>query len=141
MLNLPHPPCSFDFVISIAVIHHLSTASRRIEAIKSILDLLRPASNKMKPSKLLLFVWALEQKFSRRGWDSGDAQDVMVPWILRDTSKGATTDKKHKMYDRYYHLYREGELENDVTVAGGTILESGYEKDNWWAICSPAPER
>jgi tRNA (uracil-5-)-methyltransferase TRM9 len=40
-------------------------------------------------------------------------------------------------YQRYYHLYRKGELEADIAAAGGTILETGYERDNWWAICGP----
>jgi tRNA (uracil-5-)-methyltransferase TRM9 len=140
-LNLPHPPSSFDFAICIAVIHHLSTPLRRIEAIKAILELLKPASNHTTPSKLLIFVWALEQKSSRRGWDSGDAQDVMVPWILKDNTKGAAIGERGRRYDRYYHLYREGELESNVTAAGGITLESGYEKDNWWAICGPASKR
>jgi len=37
-------------------------------------------------------------------------------------------------FHRYYHLYRRGELEDDIQTAGGIILDSGYEKDNWWAI-------
>ena len=36
-LNLPHPDCFFDFAISIAVIHHLSTPVRRVRAIEAIL--------------------------------------------------------------------------------------------------------
>lgn len=137
-LSLPHPPLSFDFAICIAVVHHLSTPIRRVEAIGSILRLLIPASHNTTPGKLLLFVWALEQKFSRRGWDTGDAQDVMVPWIIKDNTKGAPKSEQDKTYDRYYHLYRKGELEDDIAAAGGTILESGYEKDNWWAVCCPA---
>ncbi|VUC31731.1 unnamed protein product, partial [Clonostachys rosea] len=39
-------------------------------------------------------------------------------------------------YQRYYHLYREGELEEDVLAAGGAVLEAGYERDNWWVVCS-----
>ena len=41
-----------------------------------------------------------------------------------------------KTFLRYYHLYRKGELEADIKQAGGMVLESGYEKDNWWAIAS-----
>ena len=40
-LALPHPPNSFDFAISIAVIHHLSTPDRRIAAVKAILETLK----------------------------------------------------------------------------------------------------
>jgi tRNA (uracil-5-)-methyltransferase TRM9 len=140
-LNLPHLPSSFDFAICIAVIHHLSTSIRRIEAIKSILELLCSASAVETSGRLLLFVWALEQKSSRRGWDTGDAQDVMVPWIVKEKSrtKQAADGVQDAKYDRYYHLYREGELHGDIAAAGGTILEAGYEKDNWWAICCPNP--
>ena len=41
-----------------------------------------------------------------------------------------------KTFLRYYHLYKKGELEEDIEKAGGKVLESGYEKDNWWAISS-----
>ncbi|NJR31308.1 class I SAM-dependent methyltransferase [bacterium] len=136
-LNLPHRPRSFDFAICIAVIHHLSTPSRRVEAVRSILELLNPGSCGEIPGRLLLFVWALEQKSSRRGWDVGDEQDVMVPWVLKDNTKGTAGHGQDSEYHRYYHLYREGELESDTVAAGGTILESGYERDNWWAICVP----
>ncbi|KAJ8106621.1 hypothetical protein ONZ43_g7003 [Nemania bipapillata] len=39
-----------------------------------------------------------------------------------------------RTYERFYHLYREGELEEDMRAAGGRVLESGYERDNWWVI-------
>ncbi|KAI9819809.1 MAG: tRNA methyltransferase, has a role in tRNA modification [Thelocarpon impressellum] len=41
-----------------------------------------------------------------------------------------------RTFQRYYHLYRSGELEHDIGLAGGTILDAGYEKDNWWAIAA-----
>ena len=130
-LNLPHPPGFFDFAISIAVIHHLSTPQRRIEAVAAILELLRPPKGAETGARALIYVWALEQKHSRRGWDEGDDQDVMVPWVMR---QGPEPDK---IFSRYYHLYRRGELEHDIIEAGGVILEAGYEKDNWWAVAAP----
>lgn len=39
-------------------------------------------------------------------------------------------------YQRYYHLYRSGELEENIEAAGGDVLQAGYERDNWWAIAS-----
>ena len=139
-LNLPHPKHRFDFAISIAVIHHLSTAARRIEAIKAILETLRPISD-TRPSigggRALIYVWALEQKSSRRGWGEDDEQDVMVPWVMKQ--KDATNGKeKARTFQRYYHLYRNGELEDNIVEAGGSVVESGYEKDNWWAIATAA---
>ena len=153
-LSLPHPNGVFDFAISIAVIHHLSTPARRVEAVKCVLDLLRPSSSSTKSGRALIYVWALEQKDSRRGWDEGHEQDVMVPWVLKQKKDKEAKRKKKKgdakveekaeveepkpdgdkTFLRYYHLYRAGELGDDIAQAGGVVLESGYEKDNWWAI-------
>ena len=130
-LNLPHPLGSFDFAISIAVIHHLSTPQRRIQAVAAILELLRRPIGAETGAKALIYVWALEQKHSRRGWDEGDDQDVMVPWVMKQGPEPGKT------FSRYYHLYRQGELEHDIVEAGGVVLEAGYEKDNWWAVAAP----
>lgn len=116
------------------------------------------------PGQALIFVWALEQSSSRRGWKDGDEQDVLVPWVLKDKGKGsrAPTKKamdiinddgsksdtqtagfgldearKDQVFNRYYHLYRKGELENECKAAGGRVIANGYDKDNWWAIVEP----
>lgn len=112
--------------------------------------------------RALIYVWALEQKSSRRGWDAGDAQDVMVPWVMKPGPRGHQRSHNHKddkkyqqqqevgtaptsapattTFNRYYHLYRAGELEADIRKAGGRVEECGYERDNWWAVAS-RPER
>ncbi|KAI1093785.1 S-adenosyl-L-methionine-dependent methyltransferase [Rostrohypoxylon terebratum] len=145
-----------DFAICIAVIHHLSTRDRRVEGVRALLDCVAP-----RTGKVLVYVWALEQGSSRRGWDEGTAdQDQLVPWVLKSNqpkkAKKSGTSKKEAggrsaeygepepeeaTYQRYYHLYRKGELEEDVKAAGGEILGSGYEKDNWWVIASPKEEK
>ena len=130
-LSLPHPLGLFDFAISIAVIHHLSTPERRIQAVAAVLGMLRRSTDGESRGRALVYVWALEQKHSRRGWDEGDEQDVMVPWVMKQGPK------EGKTFNRYYHLYRQGELEHDIVEAGGLVLEAGYEKDNWWAIAAP----
>ncbi|KAI5852293.1 S-adenosyl-L-methionine-dependent methyltransferase [Tricharina praecox] len=171
-LDLPHPAGRFDFAISIAVIHHFSSTERRVASIKSILGTLRRSTTPGDGGRALIYVWALEQKNSRRGWDKGHSQDVFVPWVLskqyvgsgaaagagnNPTAEGPGTspvngdqvrseglaapaaapppNETTTTYQRYYHLYRQGELEADVVGAGGYVIESGYEKDNWWAIC------
>lgn len=144
-LELPHPPSTFDFVISIAVVHHLSTPARRVQAIAAMLETLKPAQRtsdsnavtQTHSSSALIYVWALEQKHSRRGWDEGDEQDVMVPWVMK--LGVAAQGQSEKTFNRYYHLYRRGELESDVVAAGGTVVDSGYEKDNWWAVAVRKP--
>lgn len=150
IFDLPHQMGKFDFAISIAVMHHLSTSERRIQGVQAVLETLRPGG------LALVYVWALEQKDSRRGWDEGHEQDVMVPWVMRQPKPKAEKGKKgqnakeadnaqkpqgqsleppgDKTFHRYYHLYRKGELEHDFEAAGGKIVEAGYDKDNWWAI-------
>ena len=76
----------------------------------------------------MIYVWALEQESSRRGWKAGGEQDVMVPWVKK------TKGMPDQTFERYYHLYAKGELEEDVVTAGGEVVESGYERDNWWVI-------
>lgn len=145
-LFLPHRPSIFDFAISIAIVHHLSTPARRVQAIAAILETLRPSTNKgsiggadyKEGGRTLIYVWALEQRHSRRGWDEGDEQDVMVPWVMKQKIEGGN-DVEQKTFNRYYHLYRHGELEQDIVSGGGMVVESGYEKDNWWAIAVRVP--
>lgn len=133
-LNLPHEDNKFDFAISVAVIHHFSTEERRIEAITHILSKLK------KSGKALIYCWALEQEHSRRGYKEGDDQDVLVPWVLQDKSKknkdsdGNIIDKSVTKY-RYYHLYKKGELMDNAKRAGDcTVVDNGYERDNWWIV-------
>lgn len=128
-LALPHPDNTFDFAISIAVIHHFSTPERRTEAIKHILSKLHSGA------EALIYVWALEQENSRRGYKEGDPQDVLVPWVLQ--KKGKKKEDPQEEPDtkfRYYHLYQKGELEENALAAGGQIVEQGYERDNWYVI-------
>jgi tRNA (uracil-5-)-methyltransferase TRM9 len=142
ILNLPHPDSQFDFAISIAVVHHLSTPARRIEAISAILRTLKSSSETRPGGQALIYVWALEQKSSRRGWGKGDQQDVMVPWVMRGSpaaAQGPSSRETTQTLHRYYHLYEENELERDIRAAGGEVVESGYEKDNWWAIAAREP--
>jgi tRNA (uracil-5-)-methyltransferase TRM9 len=134
ILDLPYSQGRFDFAICIAVVHHLSTHERRMAAIQAVLEPLKPRNLSGENDLIgtaLIFVWALEQKDSRRGWDAGDEQNVMVPWVLKS---GGTVNAPEKVFNRYYHLYRKNELEECIREAGGEVVQSGYEKDNWWAI-------
>ncbi|KAJ0138985.1 tRNA (carboxymethyluridine(34)-5-O)-methyltransferase [Colletotrichum tanaceti] len=127
-LALPYRASAFDFAISIAVIHHMSTRERRRAAVAALLDAVRPGMG-----KVLVMVWALEQGSSRRGWDAGAAQDQLVSWVTKG-KKEQDRPAQDETFQRYYHLYREGELEEDVVEVGGRVLERGYERDNWWAV-------
>ncbi|KAK1774333.1 S-adenosyl-L-methionine-dependent methyltransferase [Copromyces sp. CBS 386.78] len=243
-LSLPFREGRADFAICIAVIHHMSTRTRRQEAIRQLLKCVRTGG------QVMVYVWALEQGESRRGWDEGGEQDLLVPWVLKtqqpkpkkekqpkapkqgkqkrqqtqeeqantpmqqqqaqnstepqeaiagksvgekveaptssstlssssipkdastaigsgtgagvtepasaDAAAAATadadgSDAKAKtdtggvaanaadpVFQRYYHLYRKGELEDDVLAARGAVVMSGYERDNWWVVATHA---
>ncbi|KAF7645348.1 hypothetical protein LDENG_00206220 [Lucifuga dentata] len=68
-LHLPYRDGCFDAVLSIAVIHHLSTKERRIRAIKEMARTLRVGG------RIMIYVWAMEQ--TRRKFEK---QDIFVPW-------------------------------------------------------------
>ncbi|KAK3321102.1 S-adenosyl-L-methionine-dependent methyltransferase [Cercophora scortea] len=200
-LSLPFRDGAADFAICIAVIHHMSTRARRQDAIRQLLKCVTAGEAGKAAGKVMVMVWALEQGSSRRGWDEGGEQDLLVPWVLktpqqkqprqpkqsRKQKKGAAAQHGQEgsdavvvahhanksgeppvpgpvpgpaqdqdqqepaapatdagggvshtdpVFQRYYHLYRKGELEEDVLAAGGLVLESGYEKDNWWTVAT-----
>lgn len=55
-LNLPYRSNQFDVLICIAVIHHLSSESRRLKALTEMARVLRPGG------EMLVYVWAMEQE-------------------------------------------------------------------------------
>lgn len=57
----------------------------------------------------------------------------MVPWVRQSKEQEGN---EPQTFLRYYHLYRKGELEEDIRTAGGRVVEAGYDRDNWWAIAS-----
>ena len=116
--NAPFRNNLFDFVISIAVIHHLDSFEKRL---KSILEMTRILK---QGGKLLILVWAYEQeKNSRRKFKT---QDEMVSWHA----------KTGKIYYRYYHLFKKNELEDMIThIKNLKIKTSFYERGNYGIIC------
>ena len=141
----------FDFTLSIAVIHHLRTSSRRLQSIKEMIRVMR------KGAKGLIFVWAFEENKSVRRHKltvlNGNEQDVLVPWSLsefKDSRKEVNANNEPKrskiheelqqdayeseLFQRYYHLFKRGELDDLIVEAGGRILESDYDRDNYYII-------
>lgn len=105
----------FDNTISIAVIHHLDSKEKRIEAINEMFRITKPGGN------IFIYVWALEQpKTSKRKFYR---TDEMVPFKVKDN-----------IYYRYYHLYRCGEIEKELSLTNYNfdIIESGYELGNYF---------
>lgn len=117
-LTLPYRSNSVDYILSIAVIHHLATPERRRNAIIEMLRVLK------KGGKMLLQVWAMEQPAkSRRKFTQ---QDNLVKF--QNSTKTMT-------HYRFYHIYRKNELEQVLwTIPGITILKSFWEVGNWVVV-------
>jgi tRNA (uracil-5-)-methyltransferase TRM9 len=129
----------FDYAISIATIHHLATHERRTLAVKRLMSAVSPAHG-----RVLIYVWATRQdELSKRSiptGSSGEGQDVFVPWVL--------SDDKTQVFNRYYHMFDEGELAGLVALAaqelglvigppgspgslkGVEIVQDGWERSN-----------
>ena len=114
--ELPIPTGAFDAVICTATLHHIPSDADRLVAVNEIRRVLRPGGVG------LLSCWAFEQgRFSRL-----DSQDTEVPWVRADGSAVM----------RFYHLFREGELETLVERAGLTVDRSFRSGDNYYVELS-----
>lgn len=114
----------YDNTLCIAVLHHLSTNERRIQAIKELIRITKCGGS------ILIYVWAKEQdKYS-----SSKSNDVMIKWTLFGHYN---SDKKTQILNRYYHLFSKGELENLIYTSGiddVEIIETGTQRNNHYVL-------
>ena len=120
ILSIPFRDSCLDNTICIAVIHHLRLHEERIKAIRELVRVTRPGG------KILISVWALRQdEDSKRKFSTND---VLVPFRVRGDNS---------VYERFYHVYNDGELEHDINGIGCNevnIERIFYERGNWYAI-------
>jgi len=150
---------AFDYVISIATIHHLASYERRRLAVQRLLQCVSPAHG-----RILIYVWAIEQdEMSKRviptddSTDSSSGKDVFVPWVM--SQQATRQDPKNPLgnpgtvaeahvYHRYYHMFAKGELTRlareaaqgmDLVVGppeagrrGIEIIQDGWERSNYY---------
>uniref|UniRef100_A0A7S4ESV5 Methyltransferase type 11 domain-containing protein n=3 Tax=Chrysotila carterae TaxID=13221 RepID=A0A7S4ESV5_CHRCT len=155
-LMLPYRSDAFDAVTCIAVLHHITTQVRRQRLIAEALRVLRPGG------QALFYAWAMDQTQGGRSGHLFESQDVFVPFHKRQTHAGdgphsaqnhgdaaataATSTnsiasaehgcydpaKKAHVFQRYCHVYRQGELTDLAASVDGTrILEEYYDAGNW----------
>lgn len=99
---LPFKNATFDYIINIAVIHHLETKEKRIQAMQEIKRVLKPRG------KALIAVWnKLQWKFIFK------PRDTYISW-----------KRKEMEYMRYYHFFTYWELERLIKGTGLRILWS-----------------
>jgi SAM-dependent methyltransferase len=109
---------SVDIVLSIAVIHHLSTDLGRKQSMKELVRVLGVGG------KAMIQVWALKQpKNSRRRFVEGDN-------LVDFKSKDGSVDEK-----RYYYIFTELAFRNLLGDIENIKIEDIYwEYGNWIAI-------
>jgi alkylated DNA repair protein alkB homolog 8 len=137
-LSVPIRSRCCDAALSIAVLHHLSTLHHRVTAVKEVVRVLRVGG------RGVIYAWAHEQKAnSKRRFDEAK-QDFMVPWNL-DKRFAGTADTKEDVTEettapepivvqRYCHMFKQGELESLVTLAGDAVVEDSYYDESNWAV-------
>lgn len=157
-LKLPVRDNIFDSVISIAVIHHFSTKTLRLAAISEFHRILKVGGrvliyvwayeqeNKVFKTQDVFVAWHLQDKYEeadQKGKESPEAQQQEESKESSSTSSFIETairaeDKKATVYHRYYHVFKEGELEELITegFAGKLeIRERYYDHANWVVCC------
>lgn len=112
VLEIPFETESFDAVMCIAVLHHLSTPERRREGIIELLRICRSGGT------VLISVWAFEQDSTSRRVVT--QPEMMMPW------KGGDVDQY-----RYYHMFQRDELEA-LFVGLSCEIKIYYEASNWY---------
>ena len=117
-LNLPYRNNLFQYAISIAVLHHLSSEDLRIKFINNILNILEVNG------KLLFTVWAAEQNIKDKYINQGN-NDYLIPWLDKNSKK---------TFYRYYHLFSEYEIINLIKKIDCKLESIEYERDNWCVV-------
>lgn len=160
IIQQPFKKGLFDSIICIAVLHHIVTSQRRKQCIDIMLDLLTIGGT------AFIQVWSFEQhqgsnkylktnKLPQRDQCQSDSkrqvsidetiklpihqnrtpftdQEMLVPF----TSSGSTKSNVEPNL-RYYHLFKEGELENMIRDnEKANLLDSFYDQGNWCVIVS-----
>jgi ubiquinone/menaquinone biosynthesis C-methylase UbiE len=127
--NLPFKNQQFDGVMSIAVVHHIKSFSKRIKAFEELIRVCK------KGAQVLITVWQMENNPTYfDGLDENAATDEKAPylgdklirWKHQDIKRGLTIGE---MY-RFYHFYSEDEVKYMISYCENkfNIKGSYYEE-------------
>ncbi|XP_060065230.1 alkylated DNA repair protein alkB homolog 8-like [Ylistrum balloti] len=62
-------------------------------------------------------------------------QDMLVPWQLKNKAEASVKDRGDSVFHRYYHVFRQGELEALCQrLENCQVRESYYDQGNWAVI-------
>jgi len=132
MLNLrSFSEYDFDYVTSIAVLHHVPGKRLQIDALRQI-------RNKIKnDGKIILTVWNL--------WENKKYKKMIFKFFLLKLFKKHKMDFGDIVFDwrknkdeflspRYYHAFRKSELKNIVKKSGLKIEKMYKDKYNYYLV-------
>jgi SAM-dependent methyltransferase len=113
--SLPFEDNTFDFSMSIAVIHHLDKEEDRVKAVNELLRVIKPGG------KLLITVWAFENDdYSKK--KKFDIGDNIVKW-----------NDRTKISERYYYIYNKLLFNKFCSKIEHNSIIS-YDRGNWNCI-------
>ena len=112
---------SFDNILCVATYHHLDNDYDRKKALHEMYRALKSGG------KALIVVWSMEQDSDSNFHFT--TNDEMVPWKCK--TDGIT-------YQRYYHIYKKGELEEEISRLCSLfkVNEALWDVGNWYIIIS-----
>ncbi len=119
MTSIPYSSNYFDGLIAIASYHHLSNDIERKMALDEIYRVIKSGG------KALIVVWAMEQPADSTFHFT--QSDSIVKW---------KSTINNKIYDRYYHIYKDGDLFNEIVRLKPefNIKLIDWEKGNWYIV-------
>ena len=117
-ISIPFKSNSIDILLSIAVIHHLSSLENRLKALNEMIRILKPNG------KMMIQVWAYEQhKESKRKFVIGDN------YVEFNNKNGDISEK------RYYHIFTGKSFNDLILKLNNVVIEKTFlEKGNWISI-------
>jgi SAM-dependent methyltransferase len=119
MTDIPFDDNNFDGIICIASYHHLNNDDDRKKTLDEIYRILKPGGT------ALIEVWGVEQTLPNKNAENFKKNNNLVKW---------TSVKTGDIYYRYYNIYSEGDLENEIIKLKPefNIVDNGYEKGNYY---------
>jgi len=120
MTDIPFTDNKFDGIICIASYHHLNNDDDRKKTLNEIYRILKPGGI------AFIEVWGVIQTSPiNKNAENFTKNANLVKW---------TSVKTGQIFYRYYNIYSEGELDNEIKKLKPefNIIDSGYEKGNYY---------
>ncbi len=109
--DLPCQDDSYDYVISIAVIHHLGSFDDRVKACQELVRVCKPGN------QIFIQVWQDCGIRNKKFQPINDDGDYFVTWTDKETQE---------VSKRFYHMFREEEIDELVNSLEGVTLEKKF---------------